>query len=87
MTKKVSNTAPCSDWFRGWGYGGNNKLGKLSKLSDTKYSWTGYAQGRHGQKLRSKWTSEFDFVDGQILNATDSLPDSRDVKEAIALLG
>lgn len=40
----------CSDWQLGWGYGGNNKLGRLTLNEDNTYTWRGHSQGRHGRK-------------------------------------
>lgn len=41
----------CGDWHLGWGYGGHDKIGKLSFNPETnQFIWSGSSQGRHGQK-------------------------------------
>ena len=55
MSKKTK-TIHCGDWHRGWGYGGYNKIGRLSCLGVDPnrpgfflFEWKGRSQGRHGQ--------------------------------------
>jgi len=81
----MKNTTPCGDWHLTWGLG-TNKIGKLEKVTDTTFRWTGWAQGRHGQILRTKWTADFEFIDGKITGATDTLPKESEVLNAIKLL-
>ena len=77
----------CSDWGRGWGYGGNDKIGKLSLNEDGSYTWTGHSQGRHGRKWGYCSTTFIVSEDGSInRTAGGSLPDFRDVREAIRVL-
>ena len=45
-TKSIS----CGDWHLGWGYGGNDKIGRLSSDDGVNFTWKGSSQGRHGQK-------------------------------------
>ena len=45
-TKSVS----CGDWHLGWGYGGNDKIGRLSSDDGISFTWKGSSQGRHGQQ-------------------------------------
>jgi hypothetical protein len=47
--KAKNKTVGCSDWMLGWGYGGHNKIGKLTLNKDQSFTWKGHAQGRHGQ--------------------------------------
>lgn len=47
--KKNKNEVFCGDWGLGWGYGGYDKVGKLS-LSENTFTWKGQRQGRHGKK-------------------------------------
>ena len=63
--KKAKNSVPCSDWQLGWGYGGNDHIGTLSREGDI-YVWTGRRQGRHGQKIASRYSVRFSVVDGNI---------------------
>ena len=76
----------CGDWMRGWGYGGYNKIGRLTKTGRNTYQWKGKAQGRHNNTLRSTWTTTFTLVDGKITEPTDSLPSYADVYAAIEIL-
>ena len=46
-TTDMKTQANCGDWHLGWGYSGNDKVGKLSKV-DGNYLWEGHSQGRHG---------------------------------------
>lgn len=46
----LTKSIPCGDWWLGWGYGGRNKIGKLTKNPDETFVWKGYSQGRHGSK-------------------------------------
>jgi len=88
---KVLSKVACSDWHLTWGLG-TNKLGKLEKLETNKYRWTGWAQGRHGQILRSRYTVEFLFVSDtqEIVKCSGfedkPLPTTSEVLKAIKLL-
>ena len=85
----------CGDWHRGWGYGGQNNIGKLEALElldNNKYRmlWKGHKQGRHGQIWARGMKAEF-IWDANIQTVTehigpDSLPDGRDVIEAATAL-
>ena len=59
--KKKTNEVDCGDWWLGWGYGGNNKIGKLS-LEDGVFTWKGHCQGRHGQ-VGSKYSVQFKLTE------------------------
>ena len=49
MAKKSLLSCNCSDWQLGWGFGGNDKLGKLTLDPLTnEFIWKGYSEGRHG---------------------------------------
>jgi len=60
--KKAVN---CGDWGYGWGYGGNDKIGKLSQNEDNTFMWRGYSQGRHGQKWNMGAYFHFKMVEGE----------------------
>lgn len=45
-----NKTIECGDWHLGWGYGGNDKIGKLTVDHKGIFIWKGYSQGRHGGK-------------------------------------
>ena len=96
---KIKTTVPCSDWFRGWGYG-HTKLGKLTKTGENQYLWKGSAQGRHGNVITKSIQIEFRVtetgyealsteINRKVIDppTTRSLPDKRDVDEAIRVLG
>lgn len=40
----------CGDWHLGWGFAGDDKIGKLSTQDGVTFTWKGHSQGRHGQK-------------------------------------
>ncbi len=75
----------CGDWGLGWGFGGHNKIGRLTKLAEGKYSWTGHQQGRHGHKLTKRYTVTFDYQDNMITNIEGeySLPVRSELLSAI----
>lgn len=50
--KKKLTTVQCGDWHLGWGFGGNNNIGKLTLEGDT-FTYKGERQGRHGQNYGS----------------------------------
>ena len=50
MKANKNKSVSCGDWHLGWGFGGNDKIGKLSVNEDGVYTWKGSSQGRHGQK-------------------------------------
>ena len=58
----------CGDWHLGWGYGGSDKIGKLSTEDGVSFEWKGYSQGRHGQKWNSGASVKFHYnEDGEIV--------------------
>lgn len=81
----------CSDWIRGWGLGWNNNIGRLYKLENAWYKWIGTRQGRHNNKIQGKRSVTFKIKENGDFqfsseNKSNSLPDYRDVKEAIRIL-
>ena len=89
---KTKTTVACGDWYRTWGLG-TNKLGKLTKGElEGIYIWKGHQQGRHGQKYTKKYSITFKYLgenEGiEILTNESgySLPDYRDIFEAIRIL-
>lgn len=96
MATKYSKTvnAPCSDWMRSWGFGPTNHIGKLRKGEpEGTYIWRGHQQGRHGQmwnqpanitfRVVSDTPFEIEIIDNP---RKRSLPDYRDIQEAIKIL-
>jgi hypothetical protein len=85
---RLTKKCPCSDWYRGWGFGGYHHVGNLCKVIDGQtYIWTGRCQGRHGQRWHNRSRTEFALVYGKIHILSQKgcgLPDERDVFEAIA---
>lgn len=81
----MKKTVGCGDWHLGWGFGGNDHLGKLSTEDNVNFTWTGHRQGRHGQKLRGKYTVTFTYTNEVITVTSDisDLPDRGEVKKAI----
>lgn len=45
----MKRTINCGDWHLGWGFGGSDKIGRLSSEDGINFTWKGYSQGRHGQ--------------------------------------
>lgn len=76
----------CSDWHKGWGYGGHNKIGKLNiEISNPiKFTWKGHSQGRHGQVSNRGARVEFTLIGGElrITNQKGSYPDYDQVTDA-----
>lgn len=64
---KLKNSVSCGDWHLGWGFGGNDKLGKLSiDRTNNQFIWNGYSQGRHGQKWNAGAELIFTIEKGEI---------------------
>lgn len=88
-------TVGCGDWHRSWGYG-TNHIGNLQKgEAENTYIWKGHCQGRHGQVWNRGMVVTFEYTakseDPVIIiistkHEWDSLPDFRDVEEAIKIL-
>lgn len=81
----------CSDWMRGWGFGGDDHIGKLYKNGENSYEWIGIRQGRHNNIIRGKHKIIFKVLENgtfefDAANKTNWLPDRRDVNEAIRIL-
>jgi hypothetical protein len=55
MVMKVN----CGNWFKGWGFGLTNKLGKLESDDLVTFVWKGHSQGRHGAKWNRGANCEF----------------------------
>ena len=82
-------TINCGDWHLGWGFGGNDKIGKLSTDDDKVFIWRGRSQGRHGQKWNRNASCSFNLKDGKvnIIESKGSLPRNTElVKSALALI-
>jgi len=62
---KKAKRVPCSDWHLGWGLGGMNKLGNLTKDDKDVYVWTGHSQGRHGQTWNKGAKLVFTYNNGE----------------------
>lgn len=79
----------CSDWYRSWGLG-TNKIGKLETTDiPGTYLWKGHCQGRHGQIWNRRSKTLFSLANGEITIIEQkgaSLPDLRDVMEAVRIL-
>jgi hypothetical protein len=81
----------CSDWMRGWGYGGHDRIGKLYKNEDGSFTWRGRTEGRHGHTFQSKIITTFTVSNENeiVISETSkdqTLPDYRDIREAIRIL-
>jgi len=60
---KNKKSIPCGDWHLGWGYGGHDKIGKLSiELEPLTVTWRGSSQGRHGSKWNAGAFAKFEIV-------------------------
>jgi hypothetical protein len=71
----------CGDWHLGWGYGGNDKVGKLSTEDGETFRWEGRSQGRHGGKWNLGANCTF-TIDENGLNVTQqegSIPRSSEL--------
>lgn len=79
-------TAYCSDWHRGWGYGGHDKIGTLCLLESAtgkrKYLWDGHRQGRHGSRSGS-YRLMFTQEDLDSDSLPSGLPTKTDILKAI----
>ncbi len=62
----MATSVHCGDWHLGWGFGGYNKLGKLTAEQDGVFLWKGHSQGRHGQTWNKGAFARFRMVDGRI---------------------
>lgn len=76
----------CSDWHLGWGYGGQNALGKLYYINDKEFEWKGTRQGRHGQKYGKYEGKVFLDDEGKISSVEGSLPTHSEIYKAIEIL-
>ena len=79
MTELKTN---CGDWHLGWGFGGNDKIGKLTlDFQSNTFRWRGYSQGRHGAKWNQGAKAEFTLNDGKIkiLSQKGSLPVTKEL--------
>jgi hypothetical protein len=77
----------CGDWHLGWGFAGDDKIGKLFLNDDGTYTWKGHRQGRHGQIIKSKYSRTFNW-DGEkpIGDDISHLPAYSEVQKAIETL-
>ena len=74
---KAKLTVQCGDWHLGWGYGGHDKIGKLTlDPVNNSFIWKGSSQGRHGQKWNKGAYIVFTYNDGKItiVNSSGSHP-------------
>lgn len=62
----MSNKMNCGDWHLGWGYGGHDKVGRLTDNGDGTFTWKGRSQGRHGSKWNYGAFVTFKLLDGEI---------------------
>lgn len=88
MSKNKLSTQ-CGDWHLGWGFGGHDKIGKLTldPMLDS-FHWKGYSQGRHGNKWNSGARATFTYKDGEIeyLNSKGSIPVTSELIKACELI-
>jgi len=92
--KKIINSTSCGDWHLGWGYGGHDKVGKLSieSLPDcpVNFIWQGKSQGRHGRSWNPNAKFRFMLVNNSTLRITERKGDcpvySEIIKSANLLL-
>lgn len=56
----------CGDWGQGWGFGGKNKIGKLSTEDFCTFTWEGHSQGRHGNTWNKGAKLVFKLNQGKI---------------------
>ena len=77
----------CGNWHIGWGYGNNNKIGKLSK-KDGIYTWKGRSQGRHGQKYNhGAWVSFTVSEDSlKVIDSKGGYPDNKTLIDGVVAL-
>ncbi len=89
---KPKKSINCGDWHKGWGFGGNDKVGKLSieTLSDCpiNFVWAGHSQGRHGQTWNRGAKVRFMVIDTglKITERKGSYPDYDQVIKAANIL-
>jgi len=95
--KKIKLTENCNDWHLGWGYGGHDKIGKLTiatnekKIKINEFRWVGYSQGRHGQRWNKGANVIFSLIDNntdiKVISSKGNYPEiSELIKTAIGLL-
>lgn len=91
MKNKVS-AVDCGDWHLGWGYGGYDKIGRLT-YKDGEFTWKGRSQGRHGQKWNSGAVLRFTLDEPNnpesattILETKGSYPQWSEIRNAIKQL-
>lgn len=67
MSKRNPLTTQCNDWHLGWGFGGYDKIGKLTldPLTNT-FIWKGFSQGRWGANWNRGSYLNFTVKDGII---------------------
>ena len=85
MKLKKSVSTGCGDWHLGWGYGGHDKLGKLSFDGEI-FTWTGSSQGRHGQKYNKGAKLVFKEVNNahEIIESKGSYPEWKEIWKSVA---
>jgi len=60
-------TLPCGNWGRGWGYGTFNKIGNLTLYPlENHFIWSGYSQGKYGNKWNRGAYVIFTLNDGKV---------------------
>lgn len=64
---KQKNSIQCGDWHLGWGYGGHDTIGKLTRNEDGTFTWEGSSQGRHGRKWNAGSIYNFKLEGGEII--------------------
>ena len=82
----------CGDWHLGWGFGGDNKVGKLYLNEDNTYTWKGHSQGRYGQVWNKGSYVNFKMVEGEpdfgieVIKAQGGYPRIFELKQGMRLL-
>lgn len=91
-TKKPLTKVSCGDWHKGWGFGGNDKIGKLEIIIQPdcpiNFLWKGHSQGRHGQTWNKGARVRFMVIDDslKLTEQKGSYPDYDQVLESANIL-
>jgi len=81
MKKKKSIN--CGDWSLGWGYGGHDKVGRMTIGTNengeavNEFHWKGESNGRHGTRWNHGASCLIRFsgvADIQVIKSTGSIP-------------
>lgn len=78
-------TVNCGDWHLGWGFGGHDKVGKLSTENCKTFTWKGNSQGRHGNVWNRGAKAKLELVDGDVvvLEQQGSIPVRKELLKGI----